>query len=177
MVQQGKPVDIREPIREEDEDEEADRSQVPLLALKRADTTVVSHATETTCLSIDYTPERRSRRRRDSLHSHDDSSLHSLDDSSGGAGDEDERSSAASASSRSLRGHDDDDTGICHADHQMLNEADAAHGTSSAGPIGSPTVSCTSSNSLNNNSINNNSSLGNNNNNSGRGTSLPAVVT
>lgn len=96
---------------EEDDDDDADRSELPLLSLSHSvvgqqhhdhmmvgglDGTILSQATETTCLSLDYSGRNRRRRRRKhhlrrqgSLHSHDDyddddddegdSSLHSLD--------------------------------------------------------------------------------------------------
>ena len=103
--------------RTEVDDDEADRCELPLLSLSGGaplDGTILSQATETTCLSLDYSGRNRRRRRQHqqgSLHSHDDSSLHSLDSRT--------NSRSSSDSSRSLRGQDDNDTGICHADHQM----------------------------------------------------------
>ena len=109
-------ADEEEGEEEEEEEEAADKSQVPLLSIQGdVDVTLLSQATEITCLSsMDYSmqnPRQNQRRphRRRSLHSHD-SSLHSSLDSSGGG------------SSQSLRGHEDNDnnTGISrNVDHQM----------------------------------------------------------
>lgn len=115
----GRNSRLRDENNDEDENENegADRSELPLLSLQSSsgaplDGTILSQATETTCLSLDYSGRNRRRRRHQqrqgSLHSHD-SSLHSLDS----------RTNSSSDSSRSLRGQDDNDTGICHADHQM----------------------------------------------------------
>ena len=112
---------------DEDEDVPADESGLPLMSLQSNDLvqlngTILSQATETTCLSLDYSGRNRRKRRKHqqrqrqgSLHSHD-SSLHSLDSRSSSG-------SSGSGGGHSLRGGPDgnDETiGICHhADHQM----------------------------------------------------------
>ena len=105
---------------DEEEEEAVDRSHMPLLSMHGdGDVTMLSQATDTTCLStMDYSirqqqqqQQQQRHQRRRSLHSHD-SSLHSSLGSSSGGG-----------SSQSLRGHVDNDninTGISrNVDHQM----------------------------------------------------------
>lgn len=125
----------------EDEDDDEDRSELPLLSLSCSvvghpaglDGTILSQATETTCLSLDYPSRRRRSKHQGSLHSHDDddgdSSLHSLDSGTTSSSQRHHRRSSeaisctSDESSRSLR-QDQEDTGMCHADHnQMMNDS------------------------------------------------------
>lgn len=124
----------------EDEDDE-DCSELPLLSLSCSvvghpgglDGTILSQATETTCLSLDYSGRNRLRHkhyRQGSLHDDGDSSLHSLDSRTTSSsqrhlGNSSEALSCSSdESSRSLRQDAAADTGMCHADHhQIMNDS------------------------------------------------------
>ncbi|XP_057376033.1 protogenin-like isoform X2 [Daphnia carinata] len=129
----------------EDEEEDEDRSELPLLSLSCVghpagfDGTILSQATETTCLSLDYSSRRA--KGQGSLHSQEedgDSSLHSLDSRTTSSSQRHHRSSSEAISctsddsSRSLR-QDQQDTGMCHADHhQMMNDSGLVVVTSAA---------------------------------------------
>ncbi|KAI9554326.1 hypothetical protein GHT06_019598 [Daphnia sinensis] len=135
--------------KEEDDEEDEDRSELPLLSLSCSvvghpgglDGTILSQATETTCLSLDYSSKRRRSKRQGSLHDDDegDSSLHSLDSGTTSSSQQRHHRSSSEAisctsddSSRSLR-EDQQDTGMCHADHhQMMNDSGLVVVTSGA---------------------------------------------
>ena len=173
---------IRKEVEDYHDDDDADRSELPLLSLSHSvvgqqqqhemivggvlDGTILSQATETTCLSLDYSGRNRRRRRRKhhlrrqgSLHSHDDddegdSSLHSLDSRTTTSSNSQRQlrssseaiscTNSCSNSRRSLQ--EDNDTGMCRTDHhhQMMNDSGLV-------VVGGGGVASVSSSSSNNN--------------------------
>jgi hypothetical protein len=177
---------IRKEVEDYHDYDDADRSELPLLSLSHSvvgqqqqhemivgsglDGTILSQATETTCLSLDYSGRNRRRRRRKhhlrrqgSLHSHDDddegdSSLHSLDSRTTTSSNSQRQlrssseaiscTNSCSNSRRSLQ--EDNDTGMCRTDHhhhhQMMNDSGLVVVGGGVASVGGVAVSSSSSN-------------------------------